>query len=63
MMNIQKNGEKPKSRLSDNRFQLAKGVDGCTRDGGDVTETDTLAEQTDFAAILLLIRILGFSIG
>lgn len=49
--------------LLDHGFQLAESIDRCARDGGDVAETDALSEQSDFTAILLLVRILGLTIG
>ena len=60
---IYKNSSRKTTRLSDNGFQPTEGIDRCARDGGDVAETDALSEQTDFTAILLLVRILGFPIG
>ena len=49
--------------LCDDGLQLTKGIDGCTRDGIDVAETQPFPEKTDFSAILLLVGIIGFPIG
>lgn len=66
MENIQKNAGKNKLEqydLQDDRLQFAEGIDRCARDGNDIAEADALTEQTDFAAILLLIGIVGLPIG